>query len=694
MEARISLSEPVARRLSRGQEDLAWENAVASESEKDRIQALVNTGLVTHRFKSAEQLDMMFAISELHDFSEVTFVAVLRAGEIFLGCPDGPPESLIELVEPVNGAQDTRENPAGIERIDVISQRLEMLADALQPDAPPHPKLAPKDGATDLAAVHTMLERLHEKMDNVFQIETNATDEKAPEDAEIIDAVIEHEPAQSDDSDAEGSSPSEQRAEPDAEAKGKNTSLIAQFDEILDVLSEMNDGVSQIREHQGTQDEAIEKLLQAHVSQSDKTQAASEKQVQTLTEELGTLKTLAQTVVPQVSEGFETLASIQAQVAELSGAGAMAEMMTAQKAAFEKLETTLSAPAQDAAPPVWLDGVTTTLEAISQQIVPGEQAQIAQSVTELGAQMQELVERTQTAENDMGQAMEQRLCEVQQDIKRLAAIPKPVLDLTEQRRSFATFTTAVSAITQRLEATADRLLSLDETSATDETLKRIEDRLDAVQNATKELETPISALNARVDALGAEAKTDLAEATSQVIEHLQTSGPVDPSPVDFDPVLEKLETLVAQTSGVPKDVSALRSDVALALSGGDRDLTAQRQGFARFGVAMSATLQRLEAIAGAISQNEEDTTPNAVLDAVGELKAQLDAVSQAQSEHLAAVTQQLSALGGENPAPDSQTDPPAQAPEEQISLDDLRYLFAETVAAHIQRTKVEAPEAS
>ncbi|MEO0745698.1 MAG: hypothetical protein AAFY49_10140, partial [Pseudomonadota bacterium] len=62
MEARITLSDDVA------------EHAPPPDaSERDVVQDMVRTGIVTHKIDNAQALDAVFAVSQIRDLPEVSF---------------------------------------------------------------------------------------------------------------------------------------------------------------------------------------------------------------------------------------------------------------------------------------------------------------------------------------------------------------------------------------------------------------------------------------------------------------------------------------------------------------------------------------------------------------------------------------------------------------------------------------------
>lgn len=220
MAARIQLSEPAADVV-----DMTTSDAQLSIYDV-QINGLIHAGIITHRFKTAESLDMMFAMSELQDLPEIRFVAAFKNGIVYIGCPDEPPPCLFDLIEPVAPLSSDATSvldahvTSALERIDDLAQRLEQLDSALQGQG--RDDLV-RGAALDLSCstdLHGSLEHLDEKMNIISQSLTGsevngqakAKDEEPMSDEDISDAdmaaveQIEAEQAQTEETEAKAAS--------------------------------------------------------------------------------------------------------------------------------------------------------------------------------------------------------------------------------------------------------------------------------------------------------------------------------------------------------------------------------------------------------------------------------------------------------------------------------------------------------
>ena len=121
MKSRISFVEPASKP---GPSKLVRPSNSESD-EESYLQELIRAGIVTHKFKATETFDAMFAVSEIHELAGVTFVAAFKHGVIFLGCPDGAPESIADLVEKVDPS--TTDDKVVSSKLDAILERTEAL---------------------------------------------------------------------------------------------------------------------------------------------------------------------------------------------------------------------------------------------------------------------------------------------------------------------------------------------------------------------------------------------------------------------------------------------------------------------------------------------------------------------------------------------------------------------------------------
>lgn len=931
MQARISLSEPALKRnVSQPSAD------EASFSDDPRhLEALIRAGIVTHRFKSPERLDLMFATGALYDLPEIAFVAAFKFGTLYIGCPNGPPESIAELIDPVAPAPAPKadaEIQDEMNRAEEMTTRLEKVVQAMNTDQvhqvpekdssvtddaqDPSPERSPEtmenanlshaDAPIDLkdatnapsqtedtpieqqsdqenqstgTAIDSEDDNARPEPENTRSEHEDALDaafcEERPEEQQVI--ALEDDASGTDDEDggvkddsAENNSapngdPTDDSANDANPGEGTTEDLLTSAsvptsqnephetelpsDELSDRLSVIAADITEIRTHQNEQNAAISRLSDALSQLGDAngdTQAAG--QTQQLADELAALASLARTAAPEVMRGLSTLSAMQQQINDAADTKAAANDDTHLSDALESIEIkvqSLRDDIQKAAEQThangialeqqnkdeWAEAITQKLDGLAEKtatLSSDTDADILEQLRVLKEQLHSLSD-TFTAAPQPFEAMETALGNLRQDVKRLAAVPKPVLDLTEQRRSFATFTTAVSAITQRLEATADQigthLKNDDSAKAMDAVLERldalpaqikaelppppdvakIESRLDILDAKLAKADAPLEDLSARLEVLQTSAQSDATEIKAAMTKLDARLDEIATAPVDFSPVLENLITLQEQTDQLPGAISAMQtkieaianrpaptldlsaqregfarfaiasarvidrleksadnlhtlrdetkgdtqeiktllqsltSDIQNATQGkpdepavqetlarlqGDIDvlpaalgeletlrntmnmlakrpdpvidLTEQRKSFARFVAVMSASVQRLEHAATALDDASAKSGENEpMLECLQALRTQIDALALAQTDQLTSLTHQIAALAADTPQktalPVEDSPHPGPAVQNQMSAEDIRFMFAEFVASQIQSTHPPAP---
>ena len=662
MEARITLTDDVA------------EHAPPPDaSERDVVQDMVRNGIVTHKIDNAQALDAVFAVSQIRDLPEVSFVAAFDDGLILLGCPDGLPDSLTELVEPV-GAPPPPAQPdlsakldalaqrmdemhktsedridTGLSRIETLSHRLEFVADALHPDNVA-PAAAPPDFDADFAALRTLLEGMHEKIGNQprqdygphfdrLEHSLSTVSERNANQSGAIEATLTQLGAGLnaliDKVDDAGSK------EPDLgiDLEDALSPLAAQMTTVDEKLAQFDKDLKQLTAVGQQQDPGIAELasvvaaLQTKIQDLANSDAAD--RLDGLKGEIAGLKTLLGDSIPQVSQNIETM---QARVTTLTDVAQRLDDMD-PKRGFERIEAGLSAITQH------VDATLRGVQDVSSRI---ENSEMLDQITGLASKVDTILERpaadssaddliarfnavaggldavpdrvTADAVAQMSKVFDTAVAGLHQDVKRLAHQPTPVIDLTEQRRGFANFTAVMSALTTKLEATAEQIArqsvkheqeaALKTVLARLETLPEqlsaalppaadfssLETRLDDLRQVTTASEVNTAALHERIDGLGHAAKAEieaLKATQDSVLEHVSRDAV---APVDLTPVVAQLEHLTTQAASVPDAVDALRTEIAgfVQRPAAPLDLTAQRESFARFGTAMGAVVSRLE----------------------------------------------------------------------------------------------------
>lgn len=339
----------------------------------------------------------------------------------------------------------------------------------------------------------------------------------------------------------------------------------------------------------------------------------------------------------------------------------MRQMNSGMLQALQTVMLRLEGAIADLTGPALQDQLAALAAGLAPQPVTQPVDAIAAPLADLGEQIQALAGRIETLRpvGDLTDAV----ALLADRIAALEARPAPVVDLTEQRRSFAAFATAMGTALRRVETVSEALA----------------ERISAPEPASEGPD-----LAARINALGAA---------------------IAPPP-DLGPVLSAL-------SDLSERLTALENRPGPVL-----DLTEQRKSLAAFGTALGAALRRIDSVAERL-EGSEPALP-ALVEAVTVLATTMEArisevapkvlaevaeISEATTEKLA---MRLSGLDKpETGGPDDRLAqailslaermaPPPSSPDlagfraaQQDFFQDLRFLLAEIVAGHM-RTQSKA----
>lgn len=207
------------------------------------------------------------------------------------------------------------------------------------------------------------------------------------------------------------------------------------------------------------------------------------------------------------------------------------------------------------------------------------------------------------------------LSKVSDTVEVLANRPKPVLDLTEQRRSFASFTTALATVVQRLEKSADRFGDIPDPASGESPLENLIAQLPDQLAAQMPQSLDVSAVAQElVKALPASPDLAPVLAALSALED-RIANPVDMAAPDLAPLEAQITELVRGQAGIPsalntleEQVSALRNAPTPAL-----DTSEQRASFAMFSTALAAVVARLENAVGQIGTTGAESAESEVL---------------------------------------------------------------------------------
>lgn len=314
---------------------------------------------------------------------------------------------------------------------------------------------------------------------------------------------------------------------------------------------------------------------------------------------------------------------------------------------------------------------------------------------------------------------------------RLAALenrPAPVLDLTEQRKSFANYSTALSTSLRRIEALDAKL---DGVEALRQDLTALAHRpgpealLDAVAQRNAESLTPVTealaALTARIAALESrpmatldlteqrksfagyatalstalrrieslDAKFDGVEALREEISRLaQRDAGADLAARDqhTPDAIESALTALSDKIASP-DLSALEAGLAQL---GERlsalenrpamDVTEQRKTFASFATALAATLRRIES-----ATDRWQATPSPLPELQAKLDSIMAATSGARNDSLTGAILALADKVVDSKATPDLPGFEAFRAAQQDFFQDLRFLLAEIIATQMRQ---------
>ncbi|MEM7519946.1 MAG: hypothetical protein AAF307_02815, partial [Pseudomonadota bacterium] len=250
-------------------------------------------------------------------------------------------------------------------------------------------------------------------------------------------------------------------------------------------------------------------------------------------------------------------------------------------AILKQLETQNSAPTDDACHRMTLALVeksvasisaayTATLEKIAAQAKPQIDLTPIELVSE---QVQALGAVFEAAQPDVAgladgltekikHTLEAQSAEIKAALEAVVQRPDPVLDLTEQRRSFAGFSTVVSHLVKRVEAATDQISATDMAVFKDELAQQI-----AMTQAS-------------------------AHAGMQEVQAIRTWMEAQKAGVSEAEIAAAMAPMREQLADTQSSLEALaqRPDPVL-------DLTAQRRGFAQFNAVSGAFIKRLETAA-------------------------------------------------------------------------------------------------
>lgn len=99
------------------------------------LDTLIEASIVTHLIKVDTVQDPIFALSQMQELSEISFAAIFEDGLVALGCHTQLPAALAKIAVPaVSTGLKRAKQSNGLQRIEQVSKRLETLVDQMEPE--------------------------------------------------------------------------------------------------------------------------------------------------------------------------------------------------------------------------------------------------------------------------------------------------------------------------------------------------------------------------------------------------------------------------------------------------------------------------------------------------------------------------------------------------------------------------------
>lgn len=513
-------------------------------------------------------------LSGLVENGLVTSVQVQPDGAIVIECPHGLPADLAGQVEPVIEEVEDRlaRLERGLTRLTMDLAERERITDRLD---------AVEFGLTERLQGVIAEELLHLAVDQA---------EEAPSLNDRVDAILA----------AVQNQGSDQGSPAEAEILTRIEELCARpfAQPDLTPMRQMNSRFLQAMSQVMTRLEAAVEVLQQPASDG----------LADLSEQVAALASKVETLRP-MGDLTDALGLLADQIAAQEMRPAPVLDLTEQRQSFASFATVLSAALR-------------RIEAVSDSLASPDDG-IAQEIGQISSQLQELGAGIAALDPT---PLQTALASLTERIAALEARPQPKPDLTEQRKSFAGFATALGATLRRIDAVADRWeASQPGNQDLAQALETLHARLD------RELSTLAPQLSAKIDALAEQ-------------ERAAVPG-----------LMAKLDAVLAAQEAARPDAMAQTLPV---LSDKLDALLSAQQGDA-LDEALPEVSQKLDALLAAQRSGNSDRLAEAILALAGRVQAPGPALSGLESFHAA----------------------------QQDFFQDLRFLLAEIVAT---QTRLQA----
>lgn len=405
------------------------------------------SGVVTHvisdpSLRTATGLDL----ERIRSYPEVQFAALLEGGMMALGCPDGLPEALIDI------AQDIERPPP------------DAASDAPQPSETSPLDQHMLDFAQKLddfmARQHT-----HDVLSaRMTAFEGTLTEVLARQDVSLAAADVAR-----------------------AQTAATLQTLCDKLDQQLDAMAEKT-----VRQSEADTDvaEALKRLEAQAVAPSGAQEAHVD--LDPVLSAIEGLGQQLQNLPAPPADPSEALAALHTRLDQIGAQPAPQLDLTPQRKNFAQFQTVLStalkrfenvaaimeAAAEPSEPSPELAGLADRFDALPLRVAQTvkEEMETASLRVDLSGVEQEL--------SRLGQTPAQLPASFDALVEQVSALqkrPDPVLNLTEQRRSFANFATAFGAAIARMESLSDRFATQEPSAGSSEVEQNITARLDRIE---------------------------------------------------------------------------------------------------------------------------------------------------------------------------------------------------------------------
>ena len=451
---------PTSSLLSTGQTEMPAQDDMGAASLHPRhaeLDALIRAGVVTHLVVVQEALDPLFAVAQMRDLPEVQFVAAFEDGLIALGCSKGLPKELKDLAQPARPTAPDQIQPGldhGLARMEKTVQQLEFMLDALRDAEKSDAGRLAQEMTDRLAALETLIqtEKPDAEDDTLRSLKEQITGLHRR-----FDSVDEVKTAVGSLSDTLALVPSQ-----DGNQALDTAQALARIEDSIKTLAAPDGTLSTMIE--GLQNQAEDDGILARVSdQLDQLRQSLQDGalLEPLKAEMARLASTVQEIVTRPDPLAQPLAALQETVTRLADAPAPTLDLAPQQQAFDQFATVLSMSLRR------VEGVASqikeglerpSVDAIPQDLLKrlDAMAEKMDSAQQPAPMIDALAERLARMDERLG-TLPDEIARLGKDLSALRNQPAPVLDLTEQRRSFAGFTSTLSTVVQRLERAIESL---------------------------------------------------------------------------------------------------------------------------------------------------------------------------------------------------------------------------------------------